>query len=69
MTLQKEWTIKDAERDMLERALPMCHNDFERCNLKAIHGIDIRRLADYWKANGKLTPADIAIAEKYGWKG
>lgn len=66
---KQEWRIKDAERDYLERALPMCQTDFERCNLKAIHGIEQRRLADYWKAQGKLTPGDIAIAQKYGWKG
>jgi len=66
---KQEWTIKDAERDYLERALPMCHTDFERCNLKAIHGIEQRRLADHWQSKRKLTPCEIAIAQKYGWKG
>jgi len=65
---KQEWTIKNAERDFLERALPMCNNDFERCNLKAIHGIEQRRLADYWQSLRKLTPGEIAIAQKYGWK-
>ena len=66
---KQEWTIKDSERAYLEESLPMCRCDFERANLKAIHGIEQRRLADYWKAQGKLTPGDIAIAQKYGWKG
>jgi len=66
---KQEWTIKSAERDYLERALPMCHTDFERCNLKAIHGIEQRRLANYWQSQRKLTPGEIAIAQKYGWKG
>jgi len=66
---KQEWTIKDAERDYLERALPVCHTDFERCNLKAIHAIEQRRLADYWQSKRKLTPGEIAIAQKYGWKG
>lgn len=66
---KQEWTIKDTERAYLEIDLPMCYNEFERITLTAIHGIEQRRLADHWKAQGKLTPGDIAIAQKYGWKG
>lgn len=67
--MQNEWTIKDLERSLNEESLPMCNSDFERCNLKAIHGIEIRRLATYWQSKRKLTPGEVAIAEKYGWKG
>jgi hypothetical protein len=66
---KQEWTIKDLERAYLEQSLPMCNSDFERCNLKAIHGIEQRRLADYWQSKRKLTPGEVAIAQKYGWKG
>ena len=67
--MKSEWTIKELERSLIEESLPMCNSDFERCNLKAIHGIEIRRLATYWKNKRKLTPGEVAIAEKYGWKG
>jgi len=67
--MQKEWTITGLERALKEVSLPLCNSDFERCNLKAIHGIEIRRLATFWKAQRKLTPGEVAIAEKYGWKG
>jgi len=65
--MQKEWNIQALEAD-LSRLLSACHSNFERINVKALHGIEVRKLADELSAQGKLTPGGRAIAEKYGWR-
>lgn len=65
--MQKEWNIQALERD-LPRALASCRSDFERANVRALHGIEVRELASKLYAQGKLTPGGRAIAEKYGWR-
>jgi len=66
--MKNEWTIQGLELD-LPRQLAACSTQFERDNVKAFHGIEIRELASALKAQGKLTPGGRAIAEAYGWKG
>ena len=65
--MQTQWNIQALEAD-LSRALALCHTDFERINVKALHGIEIRKTADSLSAQGKLTPGGRVIAEKYGWR-
>lgn len=65
--MNTEWTIQALERD-LPRALASCNNQFERDNVKAFHGMEIRELASNLKAQGRLTPGGRAIAEEYGWR-
>ena len=65
--MQTQWNIQALEAD-LPRALALCHSDFERINVRAFHGIEVRKIADSLSAQGKLTPGGRAIAEKYGWR-
>ena len=63
----KQWNIQALELD-LPRLLAMCRTEFERINVKAFHGIEVRELAASLAAQGKLTPGGRAIAEKYGYR-
>ncbi len=63
----KEWTIKQLQ-DKINSDLQACHNDFERSMVKAIAGSEIREKAVEWAKTRKLTPCEIAIASKYGYK-
>ena len=66
--MKKQWSITALEAQ-LPSYLGMCHTQFERDNVIAFHGIEVRKLASEKTLYGKkLTPAEIAIAEKYGWR-
>lgn len=65
--MNHEWSIQGLERD-LPRALASCSTQFERDNVTALHGIEVRELATKLNKQGKLTPGGRAIAEKYGWR-
>ncbi len=65
--MQREWNLQGLERNLPE-VLASCHTSFERTNVRALHGIEVRKLADSLHAQNKLTPGGRAIAEKYGWR-
>lgn len=60
------WTIKQLE-DALQHDLIMCQTEHERIMVKAIGGKEIREKAQAWARVRKLTPAEVAIAQKYGY--
>ena len=62
----EQWNIQTLEND-LPRLLALCYNEFERINVKALHGIEVRKLAERLRAENRLTPAGYAIAKKYGF--
>lgn len=62
-----EWNIQALEAD-LPRLLKACQTDFERINVRALHGVEIRRKAAELAAAGRLTPGGRAIAERYGFR-
>lgn len=64
----KAWNIKQLQ-EALSNDLMACHSDFERSMVKAIGGKEIRELAVEWSKTRKLTPAEIAIASQYGYRG
>lgn len=61
------WTIKQLQ-DAMDRDLAACQSEFERANVKAICGREIREKAIAWARVRKLTPGEIAIASKYGYR-
>lgn len=61
------WNVKQLE-DLLQEDLTRCHTDFERMMCKTIGGKHIRETAELWSKERKLTPAEVAIAQKYGFK-
>lgn len=63
----KEWNIQALELDFINNQLPKCNNDFEVSMLTAIHGMEVKKLAEKLKELGKLTPVGEAIASKYGF--
>ena len=63
----KPWTIKQLFESH-QRDLSQCHNDFERSNVAAINGREIREMAIEWASQRKLTPIEVAIAEKFGYR-
>ena len=65
MQHQKEWNMQAAEIALAD-FLALCHSDFERANVIAIHGMEQRQRAE---RKGKLSPVERAIAEKYGYRG
>lgn len=67
MTHLTAWNIKQLE-DQLQRSLCDCHTQLELDCCKAIAGREIREQAIKWAAERKLTPGEVAIATKYGYK-
>lgn len=63
----KNWTIKQL-KEALDNDLLSCHTDFERSMVKAIGGREIREKAQLWAQSRKLTPAELAIAESFGYR-
>lgn len=63
----KAWTITQLE-SALQHDLTLCHSNFERINVVAIGGRDIRESAIEWSKVRKLTPGEVAIAQKYGYR-
>ena len=61
------WNIKQLE-NALQNDLTMCGTEHERMMVKAIGGKEIREKAIEWAKVRKLTPAELAIAQKYGYK-
>lgn len=61
------WTVKQLE-EALQRDLGMCQTQHERIMVKAIGGKEIREKAQEWAKVRKLTPAEVAIAQKYGYR-
>lgn len=61
------WTIKQLA-EAHERDLSQCHSDFERTNVTAINGRQIREKAIEWAAHRKLTPMEVAIAQRFGYR-
>lgn len=62
------WSIKQLQDAMVED-LQQCNNAFERSMVKAIGGREIREKAEQWARERKLTPAEVAIAREYGYRG
>ena len=62
------WTIKQLKEAMIAD-LDACHTDFERSMVKAIGGKEIREKAEEWAKLRKLTPAEVAIAQEFGYRG
>lgn len=62
------WTIKQLEEALTED-LTKCHTEHERIMVKAIGGREIREKAEEWAKVRKLTPFEVAIASKYGYRG
>ena len=60
--------IKQLQAAMAED-LQQCNNAFERSMVKAIGGREIREKAEQWAGERKLTPVEVTIARKYGYRG
>ena len=63
----QNWTIKQLKEKLIED-LTLCQTNHERIMVKAISGKEIREKAIEWSKIRKLTPAEIAIAQEYGYK-
>ena len=63
----QNWTIKQLKEKLIED-LKLCQTNHERIMVKAISGKEIRKKAIEWSKIRKLTPAEIAIAQEYGYK-
>ena len=61
------WTIKQLF-EAHQRDLSQCQSDFERSNVTAINGREIREKATEWASHRKLTPIEVAIAGKFGYR-
>ena len=61
------WTIKQINEAM-QADLEQCNTDHERGMCEAINGKHIREMATVWAKTRKLTPMEVAIASKYGYK-
>lgn len=61
------WTIKQLKEKMLED-MQACHTALERSMVKAIAGKEIREKAYEWEKQRKLTPAEVAIAQEFGYR-
>lgn len=64
--MMKPWTVVQLKAAMLSD-LALCQTDFERANVRAICGREIRQAACRIAATRKLTPGEMAIAEEYGY--
>jgi hypothetical protein len=64
---QRSWTIQTLEASLPE-ALSWCRSDFERANVRALHGIEIRRLAGEARKTRRLLPREAEIAAAYGFR-
>lgn len=67
MAILTPWTIKQLE-ETLQNDLLQCHTEHERIMVKAIGGKEIREKAQEWAKVRKLTPVELAIAQKYGYR-
>jgi hypothetical protein len=63
----KAWNIKQLNDAMLAH-LAACASEFERINVRAICGKEIRETAERFAASRKLTPGEEAIAAQYGYR-
>ena len=63
----ESWNIKQLKQTLIED-LALCTTHNERLNAEAIAGVEIRKLAEKLSAIRKLTPAELAIAEQYGFR-
>jgi hypothetical protein len=61
------WKIHQLE-DRMKEDLEACHTQHERIMVKAISGMEIRKCAERWAKQRKLTPGEVAIASKYGYR-
>lgn len=61
------WNIKQLNDKRIE-ALGLCNNAFERSMVNAIAGKEIREAAENFASVRKLTPAEVAIAEQFGYR-
>jgi hypothetical protein len=62
------WTVTQLENE-LQTDLQSCHTSLERSMTIAICGKEIREKAIEFSKIRKLTPGEIAIAQKYGYIG
>ena len=58
-----------ALQEALEQDLTMCHVSHEKIMVQAIGGREIRQLAEKIAQARQLTPVEIRIAQKHGFKG
>lgn len=63
----KPWSVRQL-KEKLNNDLSACNTNFERSMVVAIGGKEIREFAEQLAAIRKLTPGEIAIASKYGYK-
>lgn len=63
----KEWTIKQL-KEKLFLDLARCNTQLERDCCRAIAGAEIREKAIEWSRARALTPAEIAIAQEFGYR-
>ena len=61
------WTIKQLN-DAMRADLEKCHTAHERMICEAVNGQHICEMANTWAKTRKLTPMEVAIASKYGYK-
>ena len=65
-----EWSIQAAELRFINEELPACWCNHERIMATAIHGIEQRGRGDAKRDQGKkISPVELAILSKYGFKG
>ena len=64
----QSWNIKQLY-EALQKDLQACNNAFERSMVNAIGGKEIREKAEEFSKNRKLTPIEVAIAQRFGYKG
>ena len=63
---KNQWNIQALETAHQDD-LSLCNSASEIINANALHGKEVRKLAASLDAQGKLSPAARAIAEKYGY--
>jgi hypothetical protein len=61
------WTVKQLYEAM-QRDIQSCQSPFEVSMVKAICGKEIREFAQSLAAVRKLTPAELAIAQQFGYR-
>jgi hypothetical protein len=61
------WTIKQLQEQLIND-LSQCRTNHERIMVKTIGGKEIREHATALAKTRKLTPAEVSIASKYGYK-
>lgn len=62
------WNVKQL-KEALINSLAQCTTQHEALMCKAIGGKEIREKSVQWSKERRLTPAEVVIAQEYGYKG